>query len=95
MQGLHGAGMRIRREAESDTIFEFLVDSASGTWRHWARSVPEWVYPRDDERPKFAQLVIPTLDSMRCVMQARPCCLARCQPRHMCTCRCRRGCHRC
>lgn len=32
--------------------------------------MPEWVYPYAEERPKFAQLVIPTLDSVRCGAQA-------------------------
>jgi dynein heavy chain len=27
--------------------------------------VPSWSYPSHEERPKFAQLVIPTLDSVR------------------------------
>ena len=27
--------------------------------------MPSWKYPKEQERPKFAQLVIPTLDSVR------------------------------
>jgi len=54
------------RESETDLIFEYLVDDTSGSWQHWANSVPQWAYPSAEERPKFAQLVIPTLDSVRC-----------------------------
>lgn len=32
--------------------------------------MPEWTYPKHEEKPKFAQLVIPTLDSVRCVAAA-------------------------
>jgi dynein heavy chain len=42
-----------------------MVDEATGEWRHWAGAVPQWAYPVSEERPKFAQLVIPTLDSVR------------------------------
>jgi len=31
-------------------------------WAHWRHLVPAWEYPKKDEKPKFAQLVIPTLD---------------------------------
>ena len=27
--------------------------------------MPEWLYPHDEETPKFAQLMVPTLDSVR------------------------------
>jgi dynein heavy chain len=53
------------RESETDTVFEYLVNDASGSWQHWAGCVPEWTYPYAEEKPKFAQLVIPTLDSVR------------------------------
>jgi len=53
------------RESESDTIFEYLVDESTFNWRSWHSCVPEWTYPRNEEKPKFAQLVIPTLDSVR------------------------------
>lgn len=53
------------RESETDTVFEYMVDEATGSWKHWAGCVPAWTYPYADERPKFAQLVIPTLDSVR------------------------------
>eukprot|EP00887_Chlorella_sp_A99_P001633 scaffold8.g1633.t1 len=51
--------------SESDTVYEFLVDEASGQWVHWATRIPAWTYPRGVEKPKFTQLVIPTLDSVR------------------------------
>lgn len=50
---------------ENDTIYEFLVAPSSGIWQHWREKVPLWRYPAGEERPKFAQLVIPTLDSVR------------------------------
>lgn len=34
-------------------------------WQHWKHQVPTWTYPKKEERPKFAQLIIPTLDSVR------------------------------
>ncbi len=37
----------------------------NGKWEHWRHHVPAWVYPKHEENPKFAQLVIPTLDSVR------------------------------
>uniref|UniRef100_A0A383W453 AAA+ ATPase domain-containing protein n=1 Tax=Tetradesmus obliquus TaxID=3088 RepID=A0A383W453_TETOB len=59
------AGNMPPKENATDTIFEYLVDEASCSWRHWASCVPEWTYPRSEEKPKFSQLVIPTLDSVR------------------------------
>jgi dynein heavy chain len=50
---------------EGDTFYEFLVDEASGRWQHWRERIPRWEYPAGVERPRFAQLVIPTLDSVR------------------------------
>jgi dynein heavy chain len=54
-----------RRQPEGDSVFEWMVDEATGEWRHWGGAVPAWAYPAEEERPKFAQLVIPTLDSVR------------------------------
>ncbi len=54
-----------RQVLESDTFYEFLVDEASGRWQHWRERIPRWEYPAGVERPRFAQLVIPTLDSVR------------------------------
>eukprot|EP00960_Hanusia_phi_P069522 767109-Hanusia_phi.AAC.3 len=48
---------------ENDTCYEFLVD-AQGNWQHWKTKVEHWEYPHDRE-PKFAELLIPTLDSLR------------------------------
>ncbi len=41
------------------------MSEANGAWAHWDSCVPAWAYPAAEERPKFAQLVIPTLDSVR------------------------------
>jgi dynein heavy chain len=46
-----------------DTCFEYFVDQ-QGEWQHWKTRVQEWQYPTDKE-PKFAELLIPTLDSLR------------------------------
>ena len=54
-----------RQVLEGDTFYEFLVDEASGRWQHWRERIPRWEYPAGVERPRFAQLVIPTLDSVR------------------------------
>ena len=50
---------------DGDTIFEYLVREDTAGWQHWRECVPAWTYPKGEERPKFAQLVIPTLDSVR------------------------------
>ena len=50
---------------DGDTIFEYLVREDNAEWQHWRECVPSWKYPKEQERPKFAQLVIPTLDSVR------------------------------
>ena len=52
-------------DASNDTPYEYLVNEDNTEWEHWAKRVPVWVYPRDQEKPKYAQLVIPTLDSVR------------------------------
>lgn len=46
-------------------MYEWMVREDGGGWRHWRDRVPTWVYPCDTPRPKFAQLLIPTLDSVR------------------------------
>ena len=53
------------REEETDTIYEYLVSEEDLSWKHWRHMVPVWVYPKAEEKPKFAQLIIPTLDSVR------------------------------
>jgi dynein heavy chain len=47
-----------------DTIFEFFVDDSS-EWGSWVTRVPAWQYPTGVEKPKYASLVIPTVDSVR------------------------------
>tara|TARA_B110000971_G_scaffold138153_1_gene141273 strand:- start:167 stop:3592 length:3426 start_codon:yes stop_codon:yes gene_type:complete len=49
----------------SDTFFEFFVEHDTGEWTHWRNVVPTWEYPSSEEKPKFARLIIPTLDSVR------------------------------
>ena len=53
------------RDEERDTFFEYYVDDENAEWNHWADRVPDWHYPVEQETPKFASLVIPTLDSVR------------------------------
>ena len=50
---------------EGDTLFEYLVNDENTEWNHWSTKVPSWEYPKEVEDPKFAQLIIPTLDSVR------------------------------
>ena len=50
---------------ETDTFFEYYVDEETTEWNTWVDKVPTWDYPVQDEKPKFASLVIPTLDSVR------------------------------
>jgi dynein heavy chain len=52
-------------EPETDTLFEYFVDPTTGAWANWTAVVPTWEYPTEQEKPKFASLVIPTLDSVR------------------------------
>ena len=50
-------------DTAGDTVFEFFVDD-SGNWKHWKERVVPWQYPVDKD-PSFAELLIPTLDSIR------------------------------
>eukprot|EP00967_Tisochrysis_lutea_P017291 scaffold19588_cov18-Tisochrysis_lutea.AAC.1 len=61
MRNIDGTNMP-PREDETDTIYEYAVSDADLEWVHWRHMVPTWEYPRGEEKPKFAQLVIPTLD---------------------------------
>ena len=49
----------------AETVYEYSVDETTLEWTHWRSYVPAWTYPKGEEKPKFAQLVIPTLDSVR------------------------------
>ena len=53
------------KEEEMDTIFEYELSEEDLSWLHWKHIVPVWSYPKAEEKPKFAQLIIPTLDSVR------------------------------
>jgi len=46
-----------------ETAYEYFVNE-KGEWAHWKTKVEPYVYPTDYE-PKFADLLIPTLDSLR------------------------------
>ena len=52
-------------EDPEDTFFEYFVSDEDTEWRHWNTQVPAWEYPAAQEKPKFARLIIPTLDSVR------------------------------
>ena len=54
-----------QKQSESDTIYEYYVNDDDTEWYHWNDKIPSWEYPHEEENPKFAQLVIPTLDSVR------------------------------
>ncbi|CAG9462434.1 unnamed protein product [Pedinophyceae sp. YPF-701] len=60
-------------EDEEDTIFEYMVDPESTNWAHWKGQVHQWQYPKGVEKPEFASLVIPTLDSARLEHLIRMC----------------------
>ena len=47
-----------------DTVFEYMVDPASGQWRHWASQVPEYAYP-NVKKPVFSSIIVPTVDNTR------------------------------
>lgn len=57
--------LRVVQSEDSDTVWEYLVRDDNAEWQHWRELVPSWKYPKEQERPKFSQLVIPTLDSVR------------------------------
>ena len=48
---------------KDDTCWEYFV-TEKGDWSHWSSEVVSWQYPSDYD-PKFAELLIPTLDSIR------------------------------
>ena len=50
---------------EGETLFEYTVDENTTEWTHWKNLVPVWKYPTGVEKPEFASLVIPTMDSVR------------------------------
>lgn len=52
-----------RSDGERTMYDYFVADSAE--WQLWETRVPEWRYPVGVERPKYASLVIPTVDSVR------------------------------
>jgi dynein heavy chain len=52
-------------EDPEETFFEYFVSEEDTEWRHWNTQVPAWEYPVAEEKPKFARLIIPTLDSVR------------------------------
>jgi len=56
---------RSRAEGElPPTLFDFFVGE-DAEWQPWESRVPSWTYPVGLERPKYASLVIPTVDSVR------------------------------
>ena len=73
------------QEDANDTAYEWLVNDTGTGWVHWRNQVTAWEYPTGVERPNFAHMLIPTVDSMRyehllslvfSVGKARmPCCL--------------------
>ncbi len=63
LRSLAGSGDLLPKKSEA-TLYDYFVDDASD-WQLWETRVPEWVYPAGVERPKYASLVIPTVDSVR------------------------------
>lgn len=48
--------------AEGETIFEYFV-ATNGQWSQW--KAPHWVYPANQEKLDFSNLLVPTVDSTR------------------------------
>lgn len=53
------------QESAEDCVYEYVVREDGAGWQNWRARVPAWAYPKDQERPKFAQLTIPTTESVR------------------------------
>ena len=53
------------QEKAEDTIYDYMVREDGAGWQNWQTQVPAWAYPKDQERPKFARLAIPTTESVR------------------------------
>lgn len=50
---------------EGESLYDYAVRPDGMGWQHWKEQVPQWIYPKEDENPKYSQLIIPTLDSVR------------------------------
>ena len=50
---------------DGQTLYEYVVRADGSGWQHWREQVPAWIYPKQEEKPKYSQLIIPTLDSVR------------------------------
>ena len=50
-----------------DSVYEFRVSEASGEWEHWGSQVADWEAPDSDLGSVFASILIPTVDSVRCL----------------------------
>lgn len=46
-------------------MYEWVVREDGRGWHHWKDRVPAWSYPAAADKPRFTQLLIPTLDSVR------------------------------
>ena len=64
LRALAGPGDLLPKKGDSATLYDFFVDD-SAEWQLWETRVPAWLYPSGVERPKYASLVIPTVDSVR------------------------------
>ena len=53
------------QEKAEDTVYDYMVREDGAGWQHWQPQVHAWIYPKDQERPKFARLAIPTTESVR------------------------------
>jgi dynein heavy chain len=63
LRTLVAAGVLPKLSAQ-ESIYEYFVGDDS-EWCGWEARVPAWQYPVGVERPKYASLVIPTVDSVR------------------------------
>uniref|UniRef100_A0A8B9FHY9 Dynein heavy chain 5, axonemal n=1 Tax=Amazona collaria TaxID=241587 RepID=A0A8B9FHY9_9PSIT len=59
----HSAVKELPAVNGEETMFEFVIN-ACGQWEHWAKKVPEYIYPKDSV-PEYNSILVPNVDSVR------------------------------
>uniref|UniRef100_A0A672TUG5 Dynein axonemal heavy chain 5 n=1 Tax=Strigops habroptila TaxID=2489341 RepID=A0A672TUG5_STRHB len=59
----HSAVKELPAVNGEESMFEFGIN-ACGQWEHWAKKVPEYIYPKDSV-PEYTSLLVPNVDSVR------------------------------
>lgn len=49
----------------ASSVFDFVLDAATGRWESWASQTPEWCYPAPGTAVSLAQSLVTTPDSVR------------------------------